>query len=284
MRDAKHADELWREFRKTGLPVNSMVYNAIIDAHARAGAMDEVTSLVGSMEAAGVKADDITLSMVAKGYCNTGQLDKAMGIFQSLPGPANANTVVVYNTILDGCVRHNRPDLADTLVENMERWHIHPSNFTLGIIVKMWGNRYQIDKSLAAVEALPKKYGFTPNGPVLTCLLFACLRNRALNHALDAFASIRAAGFSTDARVFSALINNCTQVGKLERAVALAEEAYGLADGSKRAIPWNEDLDPKSLDQVWRLCSKQGLMQKVGAPLVKKMQSAKVKFTAPRSI
>jgi pentatricopeptide repeat protein len=274
-RDNKSAAEIWKEFRAKGLPLNSMVFNAIIDAHARVGAMDEVASLVDSMDASGVKPDDITKSMVAKGYCTNGQLDKAMDVFRSLTGPANGNTVVVFNTILDGCVRHERMDIADMLLKSMESWGIIPSNFTLGIIVKMWGIRHQLDKALTAVETMPRKYSFTANVPVMSCLLFACLRNNALNDAFNAYEAIRAMSTTVETKIFNALINNCTRLNKGEKAVALVEEAYGLAPGSKRLIA-GEDLDSRCMDNIMRLLYKQGLSDKLGAPLLQKMKSAKV--------
>jgi len=276
IRDNKHAKEMWEELCAKNLPLNTMVYNAIIDSHARVGAMDEVTALIKSMDASGCKPDDITWSMVAKGYCVTGELDRALEVFRSLPAEPNANTVVIYNTILDGCVRHNRTDLADVLLENMEQWRIHPTNFTLGIIVKMWGRRRQLNHAFTAVRTLPKRYGFKPNGPVQTCLLFACLRNDALDSALEVFQSIREAGHPADAKLFSALINNCTRAGKFDRSVALVEEAYGLASKGSRVIPSGEELDPMCLEQLLKMLSKQGLLQKIGLPLVKKMRSAKV--------
>jgi pentatricopeptide repeat protein len=283
--DNKRAEEMWQELCTAGLPLNTMVYNAIIDAHARSGAMDRVTALIGSMDAAGCKPDDISWSMVAKGYCVTGELDRALEVFHSLPTDSNANTVIIYNTILDGCVRHNRSDLADKMLENMEQWHIEPTNFTLGIVVKMWGRRRQLKRALAAVETFPKRYGFTPNGPVQTCLLFACLRNEALDTALAVFQTIRDSGIPVDSKIFTALINNCTRAGRFERAVSLVEEAYGLAAGSGEARPWSkagrvipsgDDLDPACLEQLLKLLSKQGILQKVGVPLLQKMRSAKV--------
>lgn len=276
IRDNKGAEEIWRELCAKDLPLNSMVYNAIVDAHARVGAMDKVTALVGSMEAAGCAPDDITWSMVAKGYCVTGEVDRALEVFRSLPDKQNDNRVVIYNTILDGCVRHNRNDLADVMLQNMEKWHIAPSNFTLGIVVKMWGRRRNLDSAFAALKTLPKKYCFTANGPVKTCLLFACLRNDAVDLALDVFDDIRASGHGTDAKLFTALINNCVRVGKCDRAAALVEDAYGLASKASRAIPSREELDPVCLEQLVKSLSKQGLMQKVGAPLLKKMRAAKV--------
>lgn len=276
IRNTKGADEMWRELCANDLPLNTMVYNAIIDAHARVGNMDEVTALLKSMEVDGCKADDITYSMIAKGYCVTGNLDKALEIFHSLPSKPNPNTVVVYNTLLDGCVRHNRSDIADNMLENMQKWGIKPSNFTLGIIVKMWGRRRQIKKAFAAVHALPKQYGFVPNVPVQTCLLFACLRNDAVDEALEVYHGLRAAGHPTEAKLISALIGNCARTGKLEQAVSLVEEAYGLANGTKRVIQSGEELDSASLEQLLKALSQERLMQKIGAPLLQKMRTAKI--------
>merc|ERR1719502_1958671 len=114
--------------------------------------MAEVEVLVEDMQKNNCKPDDITWSMVAKGHCVNGDLEKALTVFNGLLADVNSNTVIVYNTILDGCVKHNRFDIADTLLTNMKKWGIEPSNFTLGIIVKMWGRRRQLSKALQAVK------------------------------------------------------------------------------------------------------------------------------------
>ena len=50
---------------------------------------------------------------------------------------------IVYNTLLDGWVRHANYALADRLVEEMGR-DIPPSNFTLGILMKMYGKHWLV--------------------------------------------------------------------------------------------------------------------------------------------
>merc|ERR1719272_2862768 len=52
IRDSKRADEMWHELLAKELPLNTVVYNAIIDAHARLGDVDRVAALIESMEAA----------------------------------------------------------------------------------------------------------------------------------------------------------------------------------------------------------------------------------------
>jgi pentatricopeptide repeat protein len=274
--DTRAAQEMWEELLEQKLQLNTMVFNAIIDAHARAGNMQKVQALVQSMKTETCQPDDITWSMVAKGYCVKGDLDKALEVFRSLPSQSSPNTVIIYNTLLDGCVRHNRNDLADYLLANMREWQIQASNFTLGIIVKMWGRRRQISKAFAAVEELPKEYGFVPNGPVLNSLLFGCLRNDQLEKALEVYGELRAAGHPTASNIMGALINNCVRAGNAEKAVALVEEAYGLARGTRRVMPASDDLDGSCLEQLLKLLTRQGLLDKMGVPLLKQLRVAKV--------
>lgn len=272
--DGKRAVEVWNELRSKRLPMNTTVYNAIIDVHARVGATDEVSSLLKQMEEDGVAHDNITKSIMAKGYCVSGDLDNAMNVFRSLPVQPFSNHVIIYNTILDGCVRHNRMDLADEMLAKMEEYRITPSNFTLGIVVKMWGRRRKLSEAFAALENLPKKYGLKPNAPVKTCLFFACIRNDAINQASEVFEELCAVGHF-DAKMFSALISNCARVGQFERAVSLVEDAYGLGSG-KRLLARKEELDSSCLEQLMRSLSRQGQLQALGTPMLKKMEAAKV--------
>jgi pentatricopeptide repeat protein len=272
--DAKGAVAMWNELRTKNLPMNTTVYNAMIDVHARLGATREVSSLLNLMAADGLQPDNITQSIVAKASCVSGDLDNAMNVFRNLPVKSFSNNVIIYNTILDGCVRHNRMELADDMLLKMEDYGITPTNFTLGIIVKMWGRRRILQEAFVALESIPKKYGFKPNGPVKTCLFFACIRNDATEAAAAILEELRTQ-YHVDAKMFSALISNCARVGQSERAVALVEEAYGLGKG-KRALPQNEDLDSSCMELLMKCLAKQGHLQTMAKPLLTKMEGAKI--------
>jgi len=278
-RDCKRADEMWQELIAKKLPLNTVVFNAIIDAHARMGNIDRVTALVESMETAGCPPDDITWSMVAKGYCTVGEVDKAFEVFSTVETECVANAVIMFNTILDGCVRHNKAELGDKMIAGIEQWGIRPTNYTLGIIVKMCGRRNQLKRAFDAVETYPKKYGFTVNGPVLTCLFFACLRSDAVDAAQKVFQEHRDGGNPPDVKMYTALVSSYARGGRLEQAVALVEESYGL-NHCKRMLPAGEELEPNCLEQLMKGLNRRGLMQKVGAPLLNKMRAAGVSGAA----
>jgi len=122
--------------------------------------------------------------------CIKGDLDKAMEVFRQMQANNMAADAIVYNTILDGCTRHNRMDLADEILEDFEQFNIKPSNFTIGILIKMYSRRKRLDKAFEVLEQLPRRHGFKPNVQVRTGLICACLSNRDLDRALQVLTDI----------------------------------------------------------------------------------------------
>jgi len=274
----KRAMDLWREMRTSGLAMNTVVYNSLIDTQARVGNMDEVSVLVKAMDAEGCVPDSITYSTIVKGYCVKGDLEQALEVLRGMQESNMAHDAIVYNTILDGCTRHNRGDLADKLLAEMEALKVPPSNFTLGILVKMYGRRRMLDKAFEAIATLPKRGNFTPNAQVRTCLMCACLSNNATSEALAVFEELKSSPFGADAKAYSALISALVRQGKLLQAVDLVDELCGTSQlaagrGSRVQVRGN-DLD--FVDSLLSALAQKGLMEQHGSPLLERLHAAKV--------
>lgn len=275
-RQAFRAMDMWREMRKVKMPMNTVVYNALIDAQARVGLMDEVSILVQHMEPDGCTPDVITYSTIVKGYCYKGNLDKAFEVLGNMQQSHMVKDCVIYNTLLDGCVRHNRADLADVLLEDMDRFKIIPSNFTLGILVKMWGRRKQLDKAFMALEEIPKKHGFKANAQAKTCLMCACLNNHDLVSALKVFEDLRSSEHGADWKTYGSLISGTVRHGQMEQAVALVQDAYGFNPKIRKASAPGHSLESECLEQLLRALAQRGQMESLGVPLLKKLRNARV--------
>jgi len=274
-RQSARAMDIWREMRAMKIPMNTVCYNALIDAQARVGAMDEVSTLVSAMEPDGCPPDVITFSTIVKGYCVKGELTKALEVFKSIERNGMVADAIIYNTILDGCIRHNNMELADKLVANMEVYTVNPSNFTLGILVKMYGRRGQLEKAFEVAQTLPKRYGFTPNAQVRTCLMHACVNNRSIRRAFQVFEELKSSREGADVKAYGALLSGCIRHGHLEEAVGLVEDAYGLQDPKTR-LPRGEFLEQERMDALFHSLAQNGLMEKFGAGLVEKLRANKV--------
>jgi len=271
---AEQAMATWRDMRREGVQTNTVVYNAVIDAQARVGAIGEVSELVETMAKDGCTPDAITLSTVAKGYCVKGELDRAFEVFEDMQKSGMAKDAIIYNTLLDGCTRHGRMDLADRVLKTMEANNIVPSNFTLGILVKLYGRRRQLDKAFEVVRELPRKHKFTVNAQVRTCLMCTCINNNSLERALAVFEELKSEQ-ACDAKAYQSLINGCVRHGHLERAQILVEEACGLGR-EPSPLPPGQTLPSEAVEQLLRALASRGEMDRVGNPLLEKLRAAKV--------
>jgi len=270
--------------RSEGVQMNTVAYNAVIDAQARVGAMDAVSTLVETMAVDGCMPDTITYSTIVKGYCVKGDLDKAFEVFRGMQKNRMAGDSIIYNTVLDGCTRHGRMDLADILLEDMDKFNVVPSNFTLGILVKMYGRRRQLHKALEVVKALPARHGFQPNAQVRTCLMCTCINNNALDTAFEVFEDVKKHSQSIDAKAYGAMISGCIRYGWLARAVALVDEAYGLNQQGGKSPPSRTDrtdshggqvLETETLEHLLRSLAQHGMMEDHGVPLLERLHAAK---------
>jgi len=279
-RKPSRALDMFREMSQARVKFNTVVYNALIDSQARVGAMDEVSKLVESMAPNGCVPDAISYSTIVKGYCVKGDLDKAFEVFRNMQSNGMASEAVIYNTVMDGCTRHNRMDLVDLVLEDMERYKIRPSNFTLGILVKMYGRRRQLKKALEVVETFPKRYGLQVNTQVRTCLMSACLSNNSPDHALQVFSDIREAEGCADAKVYGSLITGLVRLGDVRKAVFVVESAYGLSNETSgkvcQGLPPGQTLENEAMEQLMRGLGQRRLMQTIGVPLLERLRKAQV--------
>jgi pentatricopeptide repeat protein len=270
----QRALDMWKEMNSRKLPLNTVVFNALIDAQAQVGAMDEVAKLVQSMEPNGISPDVLTFSSIAKGYCCKGDVQKAFDVFRSMQRRGMAIDSIVYNTIMDAAMRHNRIDLVDMALEDMEKNNVVPSNFTLGILVKVYGQQHRLDKAFKIIEELPQKHGIKVNTQVRTCLMCACLNNHDIDRAMKVFEDIKGASAGVDAKTYSSLIAGLVRIGAPEKGIAFVDQAYGLV--GKRGLTAGQNLDSECLEQLVQALGKSKETKAMGCKLVDRMRSAGV--------
>eukprot|EP00392_Amoebophrya_sp_AT5.2_P013366 g13484.t1 len=209
-----------------------------------------------------LKLDIITFGTLIKGYMSHGLVDHGISIYRKhfwtsesatqaqgatsaspsdLPQLLKPNEVI-FNTLLDGCVKNNRCDQALQLfneITNPEGGRggttgppgaagaaapapaptntktssssrlttkfFTPSHFTLTICIKMYGRLEMVDDALQLVHDWPILYGITLNNHVFTCLLSALLSNHYYKDALEIPALMRQAEVQPDARTYGTL-------------------------------------------------------------------------------
>merc|ERR1719269_552250 len=147
--------------------------------------MDRVSQILEDMKDSAVEPDIITYSTIVKGYCQAGDVDRAFRVLEEMKSDAKfAPDEIMYNSLLDGCAKLHRVEDAQSLLEDMQHNGVNPSNYTLSILVKLFGRTRRLNQAFKTVEQISSQNGLRPNIHVYTCLMQACIQNRQLDRAL----------------------------------------------------------------------------------------------------
>eukprot|EP00403_Amphidinium_massartii_P041360 CAMPEP_0178454456 /NCGR_PEP_ID=MMETSP0689_2-20121128/45369_1 /TAXON_ID=160604 /ORGANISM="Amphidinium massartii, Strain CS-259" /LENGTH=890 /DNA_ID=CAMNT_0020080393 /DNA_START=92 /DNA_END=2764 /DNA_ORIENTATION=+ len=223
---------MYDEMKAQGIECNAITYNTMLNCFAQSGAMHRVPGLLEDMKSCSppVEPDMITISTLIKGYSTSGDIEKAMGLFEAMK-KENKFTPdeVMYNSLLNGCARHQRITEALWLVDDMKSAGVVPSNYTLSMLVKLLGRCKRLGQAFNIIDSISKEFGFKANIQVYTCLIQACFQNRQPLKAVAVLDTILGEGLRPDEKTFSALVRGCLQASQLGRALEMAKRSYSEA-------------------------------------------------------
>jgi len=225
----------------------------MIDACARCGSMDRVPALLEEMKKTHVEPDIITYSTIVKGYCFSGDVDRAFEVLEEMKRDGKyAADEILYNSLLDGCAKQQRVEEAVQLLDDMRTNGVTPSNYTLSILVKLLGRARRLNQAFAIIDDLCTAHGFRANIHVYTCLVQACFQNRKLDRALATHdAMINDSGCQPDQKFYSALARGCLQIGAMDKVDVVVRCAHHLPGHSMATSRGGAcGVEPKVLEEI----------------------------------
>jgi len=231
---------LYEEMKANGVEPNNITYNTVLYAFAQSGAMQRVPALLQDMKAAVPPAepDLVTYSTIVKGFCNSGSLDRALEILKDIQSEGKLKPdEMMYNSLLDGCAKEQRPNDMLKLLDEMKKTGVAPSNYTLSMVVKLMGRCRKLNQAFSIIEDICREYGLKLNIQVYTCLIQACFNNRQAAKAVTLHDEMIKEGLTPDEMTYSALVKGCMKAGLLDKAVEMTKCAYGVGVPKRRGAP-----------------------------------------------
>merc|ERR1719482_2701148 len=195
-----------------------------------------------------VEPDIVTYSTIVKGFCNSGNLEKALRVLDDMKSSGkHVPDEVMYNSLLGGCATEQRPDEAIELLNDMRKHNVAPSNYTLSMLVKLMGRCRRINQAFNMLEDISREYGLKINIQVYTCLIQGCFNAGQAGKALALHEKIMKEGLTADSMTYTVLVRGCIQSGLLDKAVELAKTAYGHGPTEQKGAP---GLNAGCLDEL----------------------------------
>lgn len=157
----EQALNLFREMPTEGVQYNTITYNSVIDACVKCGDLTTAEGLLRELTAddSQLEPDLITFSTLLKGYCNAGDVDKALQVVEAIKARGLRCDELVYNTLMDGCVKANDISAGVGLFEEMVQEGLRPSAITHSILARLYQRAGYEDDASEAVAQLYQHHG-----------------------------------------------------------------------------------------------------------------------------
>merc|ERR1719356_1666901 len=240
---------VYQEMQARGIPCNTITFNTLLDACAKACAMKKASQLLEEMGQSSAEPDLITYSTLIKGFCAEGDVDRAFHILDRMKRDDKFSPdEIMYNSILDGCSKQQRVDDALRLLDDMKSRGVSPSNYTLSILVKLLGNARRLPQAFQMVEDMSSQNGFRPNIQVYTCLVQACVQARRLEKAFALHETMLAdKGCRVDDKFYAVFARGCLHLHQPLKAAEVVRAAFQLP-GHRCASPAHRSTPPVGVE------------------------------------
>lgn len=223
---------IYTEMKDRRIQCNAITFNTMLNACTRCNMIHEIPQLLLDMQESTppVEPDIVTFSTIIKGYCMSGDLEKALKILAHMKAKTNLQPdEVLYNSLLNGCAKEQRLDQALALLEEMREGQVSLSNYTLSIVCKLLGRAKRLDQAFSMVESISSSRGFRPNIEVNTCLMQACFQSRQCNRALALHDKVVREGYCTpDQKTYNVIVRGCLHVRATDKAIQALRCAFHL--------------------------------------------------------
>ncbi len=240
---------LIQEINKRGLKPNDITLNTIIDIMIESGNFDLAWKYFDEMEKSyEIEPDIYTYSTLLKSIKNyepdQKNIERAFEILKIVKLSKTKGIKpdeILYNCILDTCVKYNKMEQAQAVFNDMKDATIQPSKITYAIMIRGYGNDYNLDKAFEIFNEMKAK-NVQPNEIIYGCLLNACVKCSKIEKACELYDEIQ--NFSAmNVVLYSTLIKGYTKTKNFQKAVEIYNQMLNDASVTPNIITYNAILD-----------------------------------------
>ena len=253
------------------LTATEITYNTVIDICVKAGVMSLAIHFFDVMQEVSLIPDSFTYSTLLKGFrLNDFKLQdwsaknpairavfpelnllsyqcsitKALEIF-ALYKEAHKNKVddVIFNCMIDTCLRMGLSDKALQLFEEMKTSNIPPGTITYGVIFRGFGQLKNCDIPLNLYQQM-KDTDVPMNEITFGCLIDACIRANRLDKATAVFEDMKAhEELKCNTIIYTTMIKGYTKKRNLRKAMKILEAMKADENVEPNVVTYNSLLE-----------------------------------------
>jgi pentatricopeptide repeat protein len=241
-------DGIFAELLKNSIKPNDITINTMLDIMIKSGEIKRAWELFDSMkEKYGVEPDKFSYSTIIKALkyeLDGTKLERAFGILEYLKQRQGTvtNDEIIFNCLIDVCLKLNLMDKAEKVFREMKEIGVIPSKITYAIMIKGYGQVYQLEKAFSVFEEM-KLANIPANEIIYGCLLNACVRCSNIEKVTEVYNEMRAHELDMNIVLYTTLIKAYTKVRKLPLALQVYDNMLKDEKVAANIVIYNAMLD-----------------------------------------
>merc|ERR1719171_3150117 len=223
-RDLREAVRVFTQLKQSGVQMNAMIYNCLIDACVQCGDVRAALGYFEQMKQLNF-VDTVTYNTMVKAYLSWNQAEQAQALLQEMSRRGLPPNKVTYNELLDARVMAKDRRGMWSVVEDMQANGVAPSPATCSILLKALTQHSLASDVSRTMELLDMMQ--EPMDEVLfTSVVEACIRIRQLDQLWSRVQRYMTQGGmqALTAPTYGSMIKAYGQSGNVERVWALWRE------------------------------------------------------------
>ncbi|CAN8256878.1 unnamed protein product [Cochlearia groenlandica] len=256
--------------REMGLCVpNGYTYNCLLEAisKSRGSSVELVEERLNEMRDCGFDFDKFTLTPVLQVYCNTGNSDRALSVFDEILSRGWLDEHVSTILVVSFC-KWGQVDKAFELIEMLDERRIRLNYKTYCVLIHGFVKESQIDKALLLFEKM-RVMGMDADIALYDVLIGVLCKHKDLEMALSLYLETKKSGIPPDRGILGKLIRSFSEESELIRVTKVIigdidtksvmllyrtllegfiqkDLVYNAYNFVQNLIMWNHDADYKS--------------------------------------
>jgi pentatricopeptide repeat protein len=242
---------IMQEIQKRQLKANDITLNTVIDVMIESGNFDLAWKYFDEMESNyGIEPDIYTYSTLLKSIKNyqpdEKNIERAFEILKIVKLSKTKGIrpdEILYNCIIDTCVKYNKMEQATAVFSDMKDAGISPSKITYAIMIRGYGNSFELENAFQIFEEM-KSNDVNPNEIIYGCLLNACVKCNKIERAVYLYEEIQNfKNITMNVVLYSTLIKGYTKEKNFEKAFEIYNKMLKDESVVPNIITYNAILD-----------------------------------------
>ena len=230
---------------------NDVTFNSLIDAYVRQNNMNKVFLLISKMQQLNIKPDNFTYTTIIKGLNKDSfstnsnnkmnELELAFQLFEKVKQVSKPDEIL-YNCIMDACLRFNQVDKMLELYKEMLDNGIALSSVTCGIVIKAYGMKGDVDSALKIYEQM-KLNKIKISSVTYGCLINVCTKNNKLMKAFELYELLNKEGIEMNTILYTTMIKAYSKTKNLNKVIEILNTMLNSKNAKPNIITYNCVID-----------------------------------------